>query len=214
MRTILHIEASPRGDASTSSAMAAAYLDALGDRLGGIAVDRLQVWGESLPDFDGAALEAKYATLKGAGLTPAQAAAWDGIRALVARIDRADAILVSTPMWNLGIPYKLKQLVDLVTQPGISFAFDPATGYRPLLRDRPVAAVLSSTGDFRDGTSYGRPDLASGYLAAALRFIGLADLSLVPVAPTVGAADAVAAGRQRAVEQIHAVVRRHAEALS
>ena len=35
-------------------------------------------------------------------------------------------------MWNFGIPYKLKQWIDVITQPGLAFRFDPAQGYLPL----------------------------------------------------------------------------------
>ncbi|TVS05393.1 MAG: hypothetical protein EA413_06875 [Cyanobium sp. PLM2.Bin73] len=36
-------------------------------------------------------------------------------------------------MWNFSIPYKLKHWIALVTQPGLSFGFDPATGYYGLI---------------------------------------------------------------------------------
>jgi putative NADPH-quinone reductase len=32
-------------------------------------------------------------------------------------------------MWNFGIPYKLKHYIDVLTQPGQTFNFDPTTGY-------------------------------------------------------------------------------------
>jgi hypothetical protein len=40
-----------------------------------------------------------------------------------------------------GIPYKLKQWFDLIVQPGLTFRFDPAQGYLPLLKDRPESAT-------------------------------------------------------------------------
>ena len=37
------------------------------------------------------------------------------------RFALADRVLISTPMWNFGIPYKLKQWIDVITQPGLAF---------------------------------------------------------------------------------------------
>jgi FMN-dependent NADH-azoreductase len=48
-------------------------------------------------------------------------------------------------MWNGGIPYILKQFVDVISQPGAVFAVDPDTGYTPLLSDRGKKAVVVYT---------------------------------------------------------------------
>jgi FMN-dependent NADH-azoreductase len=113
-------------------------------------------------------------------------------------------------MWNLSIPYRLKHYIDLVTQPGLSFTFDPESGYSPLLRPRPVVAILASSGDFSEGPSWGRPDLATPYLRHALAFIGLAGLEVVAVGPTVGAPERVAAAADRASRLLNASAERFA----
>lgn len=195
---VLHIEASPRRENSSSSRAAAEFLKQVSTLNPDLQVDRLDIWDEVLPEFDGATLDAKYARLAGMPFSSDQQAAWDRISDLVARVDRADAVLLSTPMWNLGVPYRLKHFIDLVTQPGLSFRFDPNVGYTPLLRARPVVVILASSGDFSTGESYGRPDLASDYLRTALRFIGLDNAHVVPVAPTAGPSEKIAAGQARA----------------
>ena len=45
------------------------------------------------------------------------------------RFDAADRYLFSVPMWNAGVPYILKQFIDVVSQPGMVFGFDPDEGY-------------------------------------------------------------------------------------
>jgi FMN-dependent NADH-azoreductase len=202
---LLFVEASPRPSESFSSRVGEAFLGLLEARGGLIELDRLRLWEERLPEFNGAALEGKYARLAGEPLSRDQEAAWRGIHSLVAQIDRADTILVTTPMWNFGIPYRLKHWFDLVTQPGLSFTFNPASGYAPLLRDRPVTVILASSGDYSKGPSWGRPDLASGYLKAALAFIGLKSCSIVRVGPTVGAEADRQRGIERAMTELSAV---------
>lgn len=197
MPRLLLVQASPRQGDSASRAAAAVFLTRLRERAGEFEVDELDLWREALPEFDGAALAAKYARLAGQVLAPREAEAWKTIEAMVARLDAADLVLIATPMWNFGIPYKLKHWIDLVTQPGLAFRFDPATGYSPLLRPRPTLAIVASAGDYSAGPSWGRPDLATPYLEAALRFIGLGEIAVVGQRPTIGPEPAIAAARDR-----------------
>lgn len=195
MTTLMHIKVSPRGGLSHSTKAAAACIAALQARRSDIRVIELDGWRVDIPPFDGALIGAKYARLAGSHFTANEARAWGQIEALVHDLDAADLVLISSPMWNLSIPYRLKHYIDLVTQPGLSFAFDPVSGYSPLLRSRPVIAILASSGDFSEGLSWGRPDLATPYLRHSLAFIGLAGLEVVAVGPTTGPARA--RGRRR-----------------
>lgn len=205
MTRVLFIEASPRSTVSLSSELASLFLRHLAKLSPVLSIDRLNVWTEELPALDGAAIDAKYARLAGRELDRNQREAWDGIGGMVARLEAADAIVLSTPMWNLSIPYRLKHWIDLVTQPGLSFTFDPATGYTPLLRQRPLAIILSSAGDFSSGLSYGRPDFASSYLKASFRFIGLDGGQVIAAAPSAGPPERVARARKDAAERLTAL---------
>lgn len=213
MPRLLLVQASPRQGDSASRAAAAVFLARLRERAGEFEVDELDLWREALPEFDGAALAAKYARLAGQVLAPREAEAWKTIEAMVARLDAADLVLIATPMWNFGIPYKLKHWIDLVTQPGLAFRFDPATGYSPLLRPRPTLAIIASAGDYSAGPSWGRPDLATPYLQAALRFIGLGEIAVVGQGPTIGPEPAIAAARDRVQARLDQLAESFAAAL-
>lgn len=197
MPKLLYIEASPRDLASTSRNAAASLLEALARHHPDVTVDRFDLWRAELPEFSGAMIASKYAALAGRPMNAGEAAAWRQITAMVDRLKAADAVVIATPMWNFGIPYKLKHWIDLIIQPGLTFSFNPETGYAPLLLPRPTLVILSSAGDYTTGTSRGRPDLATPYLRAALGFIGLTEITSVAIGPTVGPADAIkAAGDQ------------------
>jgi len=202
MSRLLYIEASPRGPRSRSSQLAARLTESLKARFRGLEVDHVNLWREELPELDGDLIGAKYARLAGAALAPREAEAWATVEAMVRRLDAADRILISSPLWNFSIPYRLKHYIDLVTQPGLTFSFNPKTGYRPLLRSRPVDVILASAGDYRFGPSWGRPDLATPYLRVALAFIGLRDIRVIPVGPTVGDEADVSAAVARAAAEI------------
>ena len=106
-------------------------------------IDRLDVWGEDLPAFDGDTLDAKYAVLRGGDPSGLQARAWSRVTSLCDRLKSADKLLLATPMWNFSIPYRLKQFIDVVTQPGETFAYSPESGYRGLVTGRPAVATRS-----------------------------------------------------------------------
>lgn len=40
----------------------------------------------------------------------------------------ANRYLIATPMWNSGVPFPLKHLIDVITQPGHTFATKPDAG--------------------------------------------------------------------------------------
>jgi len=87
-------------------------------------------------------------------------------------------------MWNGGIPYRLKLYIDILTQPGLLFGFDPAKGYFGLLNGK-KATVVYSSGVFAPGVSpdYG-VDFQSSYLDWWLRFIGVADIQTIRYQPS------------------------------
>lgn len=205
MTNILLIQASPRQERSVSNRFGKRLAEGLSKRFDSDLVE-LDLWKETLPDMNGSLASAKYARLQGKALSPQQAEAWGAVAAMISQLAAASALVVATPMWNFSIPYKLKQYIDIVTQPGLSFAFDPATGYIPLLSNKPNYVVLSSAGDYRSGSSRDRPDLATPYLRAALSFIGFRSTVFVPVGPTVASREDVARGCDRADEQISEIV--------
>jgi FMN-dependent NADH-azoreductase len=114
------------------------------------------------------------------------------------RFALADRVLISTPMWNFAIPYKLKQWFDLIVQPGLTFRFDPAHGYFPLLKNRPTIVILASGSDYVTGMNRGRIDMATPYLREALRFIGVSDVRFALIGPTAGPAEPARSAREAA----------------
>ena len=94
-------------------------------------------------------------------------------------------------MWNGGIPYRLKLYIDIITQPGLLFGFDPAKGYFGLLKDK-KATVVYSSGVFAPGNppQYGL-DFQSNYLDWWLRFIGVADVQVIRFQPSLLTQDPV-----------------------
>jgi FMN-dependent NADH-azoreductase len=202
--TLLHIACSPRPQ-SESAAGARVFLDRFHETRPGWGIDTMDLWHEPLPEFNGALLEAKYARMAGQALTEAQREAFAAAERSALRLARAERVLVSIPMWNFGVPYKLKHWVDVIIQPGLTFRFDPSRGYLPLLKDRPTVAIVASGSDFVTGMSRGRIDMATPYLREALRFIGIGDVCFVRIGPTSGPPELVRSAREDAHRRLAAI---------
>ncbi|MDM8006263.1 MAG: NAD(P)H-dependent oxidoreductase [Phycisphaerae bacterium] len=184
MPRLLYIEASPRKERSTSIRVAKEFLDAYRDAHPRDVVDVLDLWQEELPSFDGEAINAKYAILHGQSHSTAQAAAWAKVTAVADRFTSADKYLFSLPMWNFGVPYRLKHYIDVITQPGLTFTFSPAEGYKGMVSGKPAAVIYARGGEYQgDGASY---DFQKPYFELWLRFVGFTDIRGIVIEPTLG----------------------------
>ena len=201
MPKLFHLACSPRPD-SESSAGAQVFLKGFHKARPDWDVDVMNLWKDHLPDFDGGILEARYARMSGRAFTDTQRDAFAAAERIAMRFALADRVLISTPMWNFGIPYKLKQWFDVIVQPGLTFRFDPSQGNLPLLKDRPTLVILASGGDYVTGMSRGWTDLATPYLREVLTFIGVKDVRFVPIGPTTGPIERIEAARQSAHRRI------------
>jgi FMN-dependent NADH-azoreductase len=197
MAKLFHLVGSPRPD-SESLAGARVFLENFRKARPDWEIDEMSVWRDELPEFDGEILQAKYARIAGRSFTDAQRDAFAVAERLAVRFALAERILISTPMWNFGIPYKLKQWFDVISQPGLTFRYEPTRGYLPLVKDKPTVVILASGGDFATGMNRGRTDLATPYLREALRFIGVRDVHFVAIGPTTGSAEPIRAARDSA----------------
>ncbi len=200
MTTLLYIEASPRKQRSHSIRVTDAFLSAYRSANPDHRIDKLDLWAEPLPAFDGDMINAKYAVMHGQDPSASELEAWREVENIFSRFGDADKYVFSVPMWNFGIPYILKHYIDIITQPGMAWSFDPDAGYSGLVKG-PVVAIYSSGGAYHDGSGAEGFDLQKPYLENWLGFIGLTDVKRIIVAGTLEAPDAVKQSAQQAVEE-------------
>lgn len=190
MTKLLYIKASPRDGSSRSIAVADAYLTALKAKTPDLVVDELDPWTAGLPEFDGNRANAKLTVFGGGTNEGDQATLWDEIVAIAGRFTSADRYLFAIPMWNGGIPYKLKQFIDIIHQPGLTFGFDPEKGYFGLLTGKQATLVYTS-GAFSQAfpsPAFG-VDHQSTYMDAWLDQAGVTDRQVIRYQPTILTAD-------------------------
>jgi len=93
---------------------------------------------------------------------------------LVAELESADTIVISSPIYNFGIPATLKAWVDMICRVGMTFRY---TENGPVgLLDGKRAIILIASGGTPVGSSI---DFATPYLKHALAFIGMTDVTFI-----------------------------------
>jgi FMN-dependent NADH-azoreductase len=187
MSKLLYIEASPRKSRSKSIEVAQFFVSKLQNAHPSVEIDKLDLWTTELPDFDGDTVDAKYAILHGQAQTPDQVKAWQRVEAVTDRFKSADWYVFSLPMWNFGVPYVLKHLIDVIVQPGLTFSFSPAEGYKGLVTNKKAVVVYARGGSYSPGSGMEGYDLQSKTLGGVLGFIGVTDVINIFVEPTLGA---------------------------
>ena len=129
-------------------------------------MDTLNVWHESLPEFDEEAIGAKYKAVKHETMTEAESHVWERIQSLIQRFQNADRIVLGTPMWNFGLPYKLKQLIDLVARrQTVRPSLERGKGNRRL-----YTRFTFPGGYFYSAVAIRSPSVLFGLLVAACRY--------------------------------------------
>jgi FMN-dependent NADH-azoreductase len=203
---LLHVIGSPRTGRSASRQVANAFTDVWKEQHPDGIVDELNVWEIDLPVFDGPVLEAKYAGIEGRPLDPAQADAWRTVDTLAERFRQANVILFSVPMWNFGIPYRLKHLIDVISQKDVLFTFDER-GLNGLLGGRTVVTIAARGVQLGADFPPDQFDFQSAYLTMWSRMVGITDVRVINVEKTLAGAEQDHASRNEASEKARELAR-------
>lgn len=201
MSKLLYIQASPRGDRSSSIAVADAFVNTYKESHPSDDIKVINLFQMNLPSFDGFALQAKYTILNGRKHSDAELTAWRAIEAVIDEFKSADKYVFAVPMWNFNIPYRLKQYIDVIVQPSYTFSFSPDEGYSGLVTKKPVFIAYARGGEYPAGSDFESFDLQTKYLELILGFIGFTDIGKVVVEPTLGEPDLTDERRETAIKK-------------
>jgi FMN-dependent NADH-azoreductase len=200
---LLHIIASPRGERSRSRSIADYFVG----HLMNAEVEELDLWAADLPELDGAMLESRYRLIRGEAVEVGFERQWDELRARADHLLGFDIWVFSTPMWNFGVPYRLKHYLDLVIQPTMAFTNDESGAITAHGADKIVVLIGAGALDIRPGSPLAGLDFSLTYLAQSLRvYFGVREVHEIRAVPTFG--------DNRTVEDAVSSARLHAHALA
>ena len=206
MSRVLYIQASPRGKRSHCITVADAFVEAYKQKHPDDDIVTLNVFEASIPNFDGPAVQAKYTILHGKSHSKEELQAWKEVEKVIEQFTSADKYVLAVPMWNFSIPYRLKQYIDLMVQPGYTFSYSEDIGYQGLVVGKPMLVVYARGGEYPVGTEAEAFDLQTKYIELIFGFMGFEDICSVVVEPTLqGGPDVAEARRQAAIGEVQKI---------
>ncbi len=116
---------------------------------------------------------------------------------LIAELQAADHIVLTTPMYNFGVPATLKAWIDQICRAGVTFKYTEQ-GPQGLLTGKKVDIIITT-----GGVSLGSEvDFVSAYLKQVFAFIGINDVNMI-------AADGMAIDAEASFNKAAAQIRQH-----
>lgn len=184
MQKLLHIIASPRGAKSRTLQISRAFLERFQELHPDWLTDELNLFKESLPDLSARRVDGKYLLLGGKGLYGELRDTWEEITQHISRFKEADAYLISTPMWNFGLPYVLKHYIDILVQPQHLFHYVDG---RPegFLTGRPMLVISTRGGEYTTPEN-AHLDHLTPHLRAIFGLTGITDIEFISAEPLDG----------------------------
>jgi FMN-dependent NADH-azoreductase len=174
--TLLHIDASPRGERSQSRKLGQDFLNSWRKtRADGRVISR-DVAAEPPPFVSEAWVEGAFTPAT--GHSPAARDAMDISNRYIDELLAADEIVITTPIYNLSLPAVLKAWIDQIVRVGRTFAIGDA-GFEGLAKGKRVIVIVASGSDFRPATPGGAYNFLEPYLRAVFGFIGITSVEFV-----------------------------------
>lgn len=198
---LLHIVATPRGLASNTARVSSVFLEALQDKRDDVTVETLDLFSADLPAVAGTNIESKYKLMTGQTLDEAASRSWRQIESTIEKFLAADIYLLTTPMWNFGIPYALKYYIDAIVQPGYLFKYDENGAPIGLVEGKKMVCVTSRGGDYSSGPLQAY-DFVENYLRTIFGFVGITDMSFFNVQPMDISVETRAAAHKSAISEV------------
>ena len=175
MKTILHISSSPHGENSVSKKLGKSIVGQLQEANDGAVVKHTDLGENPFPHLDAKLVQA--IRTRPEDLTEEQKLLLHDSDAAIEDIMNADAIVISIPFFNFGIPSVIKAWLDHVVRAGVTFRYGE-NGPVGLVTGKKVYLAVASGGVYSDGPMQAY-DHAVPYLKSVLGFIGITDVSVV-----------------------------------
>jgi len=188
---VLRVDSSARSEGSMSRRVADELIEQLREREGAVEV-RVRDLAVEAPSFvDADWVDANFTAPE--QRNGEQKAALAESDALVAELKAADVLVIGVPIYNFGIPAKLKAWIDMVARARLTFRYTENGPVGLLEGKRAYLAVASG------GTVVGSElDFATGYLCHVLGFLGIDDVHIVAADRLMARGEEEAVGDARA----------------
>jgi FMN-dependent NADH-azoreductase len=176
MPILLALDVSPRGDRSISRALGKRFVADWQEHNPGGTVIHRDLNASRIPYMDNDWIAGVYAP-PAVERTPEMQKALALSAELIAELQAADVLLISTPMYNFTIPAVLKSWIDYVVRSGCTFRLAP--GWPGMLENKKARLIVVSRDSYNAGEPSEADDLVTPVLRKALSFMGISDVCVL-----------------------------------
>lgn len=168
---LLRVDSSGRYEGSSTRALTDSLIEALAS--GNKAVDVTQRdLAKGMPHVDESWIQANFTDAE--ERSDEQMERLQFSDNLVAEIQTANVVVIGVPIYNFGVPAKLKAWVDMIARARLTFRYTE-NGPEGLMKGKKAYLVVASGGVAVDSEL----DFATPYMRQALRFIGITDIEVI-----------------------------------
>jgi len=176
MPTLLHVDASPRGERSVSRQLTHDFASAWKQAHPNGQIVYRDLGHNPVPFVTETFIAAAYTPPD--ALSPELRAALAISSELIAELETASEYIFGVPMHNFSVPATFKAYIDQIVRVGRTFAVDES-GYKGLLHDKTATVITCSGGAYRSGSPLAPYNYQEPWIRAILGFIGVTKLEFV-----------------------------------
>lgn len=182
---LMRVDASASGDQSVSRRLGDHFEQQWGGRTGSVQTSIFDLTQEPPPLMSASFISAAYTAADQLDDLGRAVLAYSDYA--LGELSRADVLLITTPIYNFGIPAALKAWFDQIIRIGVSFGTtsNPEQPYVPLLPNRPVIVVTArGSADMVESGALANLDFLTPHLRTMLGFIGFSNPTFFDICGT------------------------------
>jgi FMN-dependent NADH-azoreductase len=181
MKTLLHIDCSPLGDASISRNLSSEFVKCWTEANRSGKVIRRDLNAGHIPAIDGAWVAAVFTPEE--VRTPAQRELVSTSDRLIEELSVADEYVFGLPMHNFGVPAVLKLWLDQIVRVGKTFGVVNGTP-EGLLKNKQAQFLIAAGGTYDPGTPMGSFNFVEPYLRTVFGLLGVTNAKFLTAGGT------------------------------
>lgn len=174
---IIHVCANPKPvEQSVSKQMAARFFGKLMELNPDIELNNIDLYQEKPPFYSNDLFRRMWMTVFDPVYEPSKAedAAINYASKQTSELKEADVLVLTTPMWNFGVPAVLKAWIDQVIAPGLMFEITDE-GPKPLHNLTAIVLLVASGGVYKEDDDR---DALTRLVRSTASFIGVNDVRI------------------------------------
>ncbi len=125
---------------------------------------------------------------------------------LIGELQAADTVLITSPIYNFGVPASLKAWIDQIVRIGHTFSFDGANFGGLAKPGTAIVCAAYGASGYEEGGSFRTANFLEPYLDFLLKFLGIATVHFVTIQATTADAAMVEAGMAQAKADVDSLI--------